>query len=40
MGKYVMTSGGGIPIDPISPGGKSVLTLSKNTLMILKMGIT
>ena len=32
MGDYVMTSGGGIPIDSTSPGGKSTLTLTKKHL--------
>lgn len=32
MGEYFMTSGGGIPIDATSPGGKSILTLSKKHL--------
>jgi len=26
MGNYVITSGGGIPIDATSPAGKSVIT--------------
>ena len=38
MGKYVMTSGGGIPIDASSPGGKSILTLSKGYLNDIKNG--
>lgn len=29
LGDYIMTSGGGIPIDPTSPRGKSTLTLFK-----------
>ena len=32
MGDYVMTSGGGIPIDPTSPGGKPTLTLTEKHL--------
>lgn len=36
MGTYFMTSGGGIPIDATSPGGKSVLTLSKKHLDTLR----
>lgn len=36
MGKYVMTSGGGVPIDASSPGGKSILTLSKGYLNDIK----
>ena len=32
MDNYSMTSGGGIPIDPTSPAGKSTLTLSKKHL--------
>lgn len=38
MGRYVMTSGGGIPLDTSSPGGKSILTLSKEYLNDIKTG--
>ena len=36
MGDYIMTSGGGIPIDPTSPGGKSTLTLFKPYFEVLQ----
>jgi hypothetical protein len=36
MGDYIMTTGGGIPIDGRSPGGKAILTLIINQLNDLK----
>ncbi len=36
MGDYIMTTGGGIPIDGRSPGGKAILTLIVNQLDDLK----
>lgn len=36
MGDYIMTTGGGIPIDGLSPGGKAILTLIINQLNDLK----
>lgn len=36
LGDYVMTSGGGIPLSPVSDGGKSALTLLKKHLSKLQ----
>lgn len=32
MGDYIMTTGGGIPVDGRSPGGKAILTLVVRSL--------